>query len=226
MVPVVAFIPAYYGIFNNLLLAFVTTILAVPLLIAGWLWFIQPAPLCVSGRWTIWSGEQQSSLKKFDGATVLIGFSDREQGSVFMSRVVLPDGNKISGSGIWESGPGYNTVRLVYQRGVTGDPPIFVRRGHFLYIIAKSGGTGAIVHLQREEAADAGNADAMNSLGLLYESAQDYANAREWYEKAADAGNADAIYNLGWLYEDGNGEFNNSTTLNISNFAKILAKGV
>jgi len=35
--------------------------------------------------------------------------------------------------------------------------------------------------------------------------AQDYAQAREWYQKAADAGNADAMNNLGWLYANGHG---------------------
>ena len=35
--------------------------------------------------------------------------------------------------------------------------------------------------------------------------AQDYTQARQWYEKAAAAGNAQAMYNLGWLYEHGQG---------------------
>ena len=33
--------------------------------------------------------------------------------------------------------------------------------------------------------------------------AQDYAQARQWYQKAAEAGNADAMVNLGFLYEKG-----------------------
>jgi hypothetical protein len=65
----------------------------------------------------------------------------------------------------------------------------------------------ALPHLQK--AADAGNADAMVGLGVLYENgqgvAQDYAKAREWYQKAADAGNADAMNNLGLLYQKGQG---------------------
>jgi uncharacterized protein len=47
-----------------------------------------------------------------------------------------------------------------------------------------------------EKAADMGSADAMVSLGSMYENgqgvAQDYAKAREWYEKAAAKGNVPA----------------------------------
>ncbi len=58
-----------------------------------------------------------------------------------------------------------------------------------------------------EKAAAKDNADAMFSLGVLYEYgrgvAQDYAKAREWYEEAAAKGNADAMTNLGLLYDNG-----------------------
>jgi hypothetical protein len=51
-----------------------------------------------------------------------------------------------------------------------------------------------------QEAADAGNPDAMFALGLMYEKgrglAQDYGKAREWYQKAGDAGNEDATFAL------------------------------
>lgn len=54
-----------------------------------------------------------------------------------------------------------------------------------------------------QKAADAGNAEAMNALGWLYETGrgvtQDYAEAREWFQKAADAGNAEAKQALSWL---------------------------
>jgi uncharacterized protein len=46
-------------------------------------------------------------------------------------------------------------------------------------------------------------------LGVLHKEgwgvAQDYCNAREWFQKAADAGNAYAMYGLGWMYEKGEG---------------------
>ena len=49
----------------------------------------------------------------------------------------------------------------------------------------------------------------MNDLGWLYRNgkgvAQDYAQAREWFQKAAEAGNNVAMVNLGYLYEKGLG---------------------
>ena len=50
---------------------------------------------------------------------------------------------------------------------------------------------------------------AMNNLGCMYKKgwggAQDYVQARKWFQKAADAGDADAMYNLGVLYQNGQG---------------------
>jgi TPR repeat protein len=60
-----------------------------------------------------------------------------------------------------------------------------------------------------QKAATAGNVEAMNSLGLLYQNgqgvAQSYDKARVWFQKAADAGDADAMNNLGELYYYGLG---------------------
>ena len=60
-----------------------------------------------------------------------------------------------------------------------------------------------------QKAATAGNPDAMNNLGVLYQNgrgiAQSYDKAREWFQKAADAGNPDAMNNLGELYYYGRG---------------------
>ena len=57
--------------------------------------------------------------------------------------------------------------------------------------------------------AEAGNADAQNNLGVMYEKgtgvAQDYAAAVSWYRKAADQGYAAAQYNLGVMYANGTG---------------------
>ena len=59
------------------------------------------------------------------------------------------------------------------------------------------------------KAAEAGSADAMWRLGLLYEEGegvpQDYAKAIEWYTKAAKAGHAKAMWDLGFLYYSGEG---------------------
>ena len=57
--------------------------------------------------------------------------------------------------------------------------------------------------------AAAGGAEGMFNLGVLYETgqgvAQDYAQARQWYEKAAAQGHAGAQNDLGGLYEFGHG---------------------
>jgi TPR repeat protein len=58
-------------------------------------------------------------------------------------------------------------------------------------------------------AAERGDPVAQYILGNLYyygrSVAQDYAEARRWYQKAADQGQADAQYNLGWMYHNGQG---------------------
>jgi TPR repeat protein/serine/threonine protein kinase len=60
-----------------------------------------------------------------------------------------------------------------------------------------------------QKAAAAGNINAMNNLGVLYQNgqgvAQSYDKAREWFQKAADAGNPDAMNNLAELYYYGRG---------------------
>ena len=57
--------------------------------------------------------------------------------------------------------------------------------------------------------AEAGDAEAQNSLGFLYLKGQgvpqDYGKARAWFEKAAAQDNAEAQFNLGLLYKDGQG---------------------
>ena len=53
-------------------------------------------------------------------------------------------------------------------------------------------------------AAEQGDADAQNKLGIAYSKGegvtQDYAEAVKWYRKAADQGDADAQFNLGNAY--------------------------
>jgi TPR repeat protein len=59
------------------------------------------------------------------------------------------------------------------------------------------------------QAAEAGDADAQNNVGEIYErglgEGPNYEAAVIWYKKAADAGNARAMFNLGTLYEQGLG---------------------
>jgi uncharacterized protein len=61
-----------------------------------------------------------------------------------------------------------------------------------------------------EKAAAADNANAMCSLGWMYEKGsgvivQDYTQAGNWYQRAAEAGNTEAMYNLGVFYQNGQG---------------------
>ncbi len=57
--------------------------------------------------------------------------------------------------------------------------------------------------------AEAGDANAKNSLGVMYDKglgvSQDYAEAAKWYGKAAEQGFAKAQHNLGGMYERGIG---------------------
>jgi len=58
-------------------------------------------------------------------------------------------------------------------------------------------------------AAEAGNADGQNNLGIMYENGQsvpkDYNKAVSWYRKAAEQGDARGQYYLGTMYEGGLG---------------------
>lgn len=57
------------------------------------------------------------------------------------------------------------------------------------------------------QAAEAGDAEAMYSIGELYYYGdgveQDYAQAMAWYQKAAELGDAKAMNNIGALYYNG-----------------------
>ena len=60
-----------------------------------------------------------------------------------------------------------------------------------------------------EPVAEAGNAGAQNSMGVLYQNGQgvpkDEAMAAKWFLRAALNGNSDAQLNLGSMYENGRG---------------------
>ncbi|KAH3731365.1 sel1 repeat family protein [Pelomyxa schiedti] len=77
----------------------------------------------------------------------------------------------------------------------------------FRYGIGGVGPDKALLLLQK--AADDGNANAMNNLGVCYQNGQgvgkDINQAVSLYKKAADAGNATAMFNLGVCYENGRG---------------------
>jgi len=54
-------------------------------------------------------------------------------------------------------------------------------------------------------AADAGNAEAQNSLGSMFQENKEYKDALFWYEKAASQGNARATNSEAYLYDLGLG---------------------
>jgi TPR repeat protein len=59
------------------------------------------------------------------------------------------------------------------------------------------------------KAAEQGNADAQNRLGLMYDEGrgvpQNDSEAVKWYRKAAEQGLGVAQNNLGWMYRNGEG---------------------
>lgn len=63
--------------------------------------------------------------------------------------------------------------------------------------------------IQLMEEAEAGDADAANTVGVQYEMGlsvvENHAEALKWYRKAAGMGSVAAMYNLGLKYEDGFG---------------------
>jgi TPR repeat protein len=66
----------------------------------------------------------------------------------------------------------------------------------------------ADINILRKQA-EAGDAKAQNSLGMMYSDgrgvARDDAEAAKWYRKAAEQGNAGAQFSLGYLYSTGEG---------------------
>ena len=76
-----------------------------------------------------------------------------------------------------------------------------------IYYVAKEYPPDTASRYQKEAAA--GNADAQNSLGVLYLNGtgvnKDYAQALSWFQKSAAAGNAMAQNTLGWMYMNGVG---------------------
>jgi uncharacterized protein len=79
-----------------------------------------------------------------------------------------------------------------------------------MYELAENFSTGAEALQWFNRAADAGNVQAMLSLGGLYLVGSDAApqndqDAARWFQKAAGLKNPSAMYNLAGLYEEGRG---------------------
>ncbi|MFP5344857.1 MAG: tetratricopeptide repeat protein [Gammaproteobacteria bacterium] len=62
---------------------------------------------------------------------------------------------------------------------------------------------------QLMEEAEAGDADAANTVGVQYEMGlsvvENYNEAMKWYRKAAEMGSVEALYNIGAMHEGGAG---------------------
>lgn len=71
------------------------------------------------------------------------------------------------------------------------------------------------------EAAEKGDAEAQNNLGVTYERACDYEKALFWYKQSAEAGCLMAIVNLGKMYQYGRG-----TKVNCSEAAKYYQMAI
>lgn len=78
------------------------------------------------------------------------------------------------------------------------------------------------------KAAEQGNPDAQNRLGMLYSEgrgvSQDYIQAKQWFDKAAEKGHPGAQVNLGTLYFHGNGA-PESEQMALSWFRRAAAQG-
>lgn len=59
------------------------------------------------------------------------------------------------------------------------------------------------------EEAEAGDADAANTIGVQYEMGlsvvENYKEAMKWYRRAAEMGSVEALYNIGAMHADGVG---------------------
>ncbi len=85
-----------------------------------------------------------------------------------------------------------------------------------------------------ERLADAGHAEAMESIGLMYKYgygvhgygvARDYASAKEWFEKAGDAGDSDGYRWIGWLYGEGGPGLEQNCATAKKWYEKVIAAG-
>jgi TPR repeat protein len=147
------------------------------------------------------------------------------EGSGFENYVLVPNGAVAAGSGTFSAVDGKwtasadkpnnsgtyhfannNTIMctnalgqaVVWQRDDAPLPPV----------VAPPPGDHELMEKYRK-AADAGDADAMNSIGLMYENGQgapeDIQQAIVWYRKAAAGGNSNAELQLGFFYGTGRG---------------------
>lgn len=71
------------------------------------------------------------------------------------------------------------------------------------------------------EAAEKGDADAQNNLGVIYERTGDYEKSLFWYKQAADNGSVTALVNLGKMYQYGRG-----SKVDVNKASKLYQKAI
>lgn len=104
----------------------------------------------------------------------------------------------------------YNDLssKWLFNHRVSGDPEIWRDLAWTHDYVGNQPNYSQAVFWYRK-AAEQGNTDAQNNLGIMYANsrgvAQDFIEAVYWYRKAAEQGNAIAQNNLGWMYLDGRG---------------------
>ena len=103
------------------------------------------------------------------------------------------------------SDKGSKTTALKYylKAAEAGIVPAMVACGN-LYLDGKDGIKKNVSKAMEwfQKAASAGNLTAMNNIGYVYETLENYEESLNWYKKAADLGNITAMMNLAGVYEN------------------------
>ena len=96
-------------------------------------------------------------------------------------------------------------VQALLAKAMAGDPLAQYRVG-VAYDYGRGAPADPVVAMKwYRTAADAGYADAQNSVGSLLQAEAKFAEAFEWFEKAAAQEHPRAVSNLAYLYESGQG---------------------
>jgi TPR repeat protein len=107
--------------------------------------------------------------------------------------------------------------------------PDAVRQVAALYASGEGALDSSLALLVLRRAAETGNAEAQNTLGLAYHLGrgieQDDRKAVQWFRLAADQGHATALTNLGWMYQQGLGAAQDSAVA-FALFTKAAGLGV
>ncbi len=95
------------------------------------------------------------------------------------------------------------TIDELKQRAESGDAEAQFRLGSAYDTGRDVPRDGAQARKWYQHSAEAGYAEAQNSMGSVLQAEKRYAEARPWYERAAAQNNAPALNNLAYLYDLG-----------------------